>query len=112
MALHLEVERRDGGIAVLHVSGRLDAASSGDFEAGIFPVAQDAGVDRLVLACGGLEYVASAGLRVLVAVVKALNVRKARLFAVGLHPEPLAVLKMTGFLSYLTVKSDIEECLA
>jgi anti-sigma B factor antagonist len=111
MAVRLTEDRREGGIAVLRVDGRLDAAAAGDFEAGILPLAGDAGVTRLILACGELEYVASAGLRVLVKVVKSLAARKAKLYCAELRPEPLSVLKMTGFLSFMAVKQTLDECL-
>lgn len=111
MAVRLTEERRGDDGAVLHMGGRLDAASVGDFEEAVLPLAGDAGVMRLVLDFGELEYVASAGLRVLVKVVKEMARRKAKLFGAGLSPETLFVLKMTGFLSFMEIKPTVDECL-
>ncbi|MCC8191140.1 MAG: STAS domain-containing protein [Planctomycetes bacterium] len=112
MAVQLKEERPGKGVVVLYVGGRRDAAAVSDFEAEVLPPAAEDTVTRLVLAGADLEYVASAGLRVLVKVVKAMSGRKARLYAAEWRPETLAVLKMTGFLSFLDVKATVAECLA
>lgn len=112
MAVRLTMERLENGIAVVRVGGRLDASAVGDFEAGILPLAGDEGVSRVILAGGELEYVASAGLRVLVKAIKSMSARKAKLYAAEFRPETLSVLKMTGFQSFMEIRPTLEECLA
>jgi anti-sigma B factor antagonist len=77
---------------VVVVSGRLDAAQS--------PAAQ-AFLDRLeattTLDCGGLEYVSSAGLGVLLKTQKRLMASGAKLRLTGLSPHIRDIFRYSGF---------------
>ncbi len=87
MAITMQTEKRDGGVVVLRLNGRLDAASTEEFEAVLMPLAEDPEVKRLILACAGLEFTASAGLRVLIKGIKAMSPRKAGFFAAEIRDE-------------------------
>lgn len=56
----------DNDTATIDLSGELDASVANDFKAKIEEVAANSDIKRLVLNMAGLEYMASAGLRVLV----------------------------------------------
>lgn len=112
MAVIVETERVGDGAAVVKIAGRLDAASIADFEAALLPLAEDAALGRVVLDGTRLDYVASAGLRVLLKAVKAMDQRKAKLLGAAFDPKIVAVLKMTGFLSYIEMRPGVAECLA
>ncbi|MDR1535530.1 MAG: STAS domain-containing protein [Planctomycetota bacterium] len=112
MALTLSEDSRDGGMVVVKMSGRFDAAAVAEAEAVLLPRAGESGVVRIILDCADLEYVASAGLRVFLQVVKALKEREARLYVAGMREMVLSVLKMTGFLSFMEARATVEECLA
>lgn len=112
MAITINIETPGEGIAVLHVAGRLDAATAADFEAALLPQAENPAVQRVVLDFSGLEYVASAGLRVFLKAVKAVAPRKAKLYVTGANDMVTSVLKMTGFLAYVTVRPTLDACLA
>ena len=61
----MEIEERTEGTAVVvSLSGRLDGASGPDLEARIAAIVERGDV-RVVLECGQMAYVSSAGLRVL-----------------------------------------------
>jgi anti-anti-sigma factor len=100
------------GIPVLRVEGRLDAVAVADFSAALMPLAGDAAVKRVVLDCGGLVFVASAGLRVFIAAVKMLKPRGAQLYTAAVAFDIAAVFKMTGLHSLMTMKETVGECLA
>src|SRR4029079_10071681 len=55
--------QRSGDIVVVEIKGSLSAANVGPFQEEVLSLV-DAGARRIVLDCGGLEYVSSAGLRV------------------------------------------------
>ncbi len=113
MAVVFTTERLDQrNAAVLRIKGRLDAAALSDFEAALLPLAEDAALDRVVLEGTDLEYIASAGLRVLLKAIKAMGKRKAKLLGAAFNPQIVSVLKMTGFLSYIDLKENAAEHLA
>ena len=107
-----EVERFSEVAVVVRVSGRLDAATVEVFEKNVLGLAQDPTITRFVLSCAEFEYVASTGLRVFVAIIKALNARNAKFYIAGLRPEMLLILKTTGLQKFMVVKETVEECLS
>ena len=111
MALTVTVETPAEGVAVLRLSGRIDAAAMADFEAILMPHAENPAVARIVLEGSGMDYVASAGLRALLKAVKAMTPRKAKLYGAGLPGSVASVLKMTGFLSFIELRAGVAECL-
>jgi len=56
----------DNDVATIDLSGELDRTVASDFQAKVEEVAANSGIKRLVLNMANLEYMASAGLRVLV----------------------------------------------
>ena len=112
MALTVTVETPAEGVTVLRLSGRLDAAAMADFEAILLPHAENPAVTRVILEGAGMDYIASAGLRSILKAVKAMTPRKAKLYGVGLVASVTSVLKMTGFLPFIELRSTIKECLS
>jgi anti-anti-sigma factor len=83
------------GIARITLAGELDASSAPDFRAAIEKVIAEH-PRRLVLLMQGLEYMASAGLRVLIFAKQKLGLG-ADIFIVGARPSVVETLQMTGF---------------
>ena len=83
------------GIARVTVSGELDASSAPEFKAAIEKVAADK-PRKLVLLLNGLEYMASAGLRVLIFAKQKLGLGTT-IYVVGAQPSIVETLEMTGF---------------
>ena len=109
---HIEAERPSQGMVIVRVSGRLDAATVDVFEKNALPLAQDASIDRFILSCDDLQYVASTGIRILVGIIKALALRKAKFYASGLRPDMYLILKTTGLQKFMVVKESVEECIS
>jgi anti-anti-sigma factor len=112
MALTVTVETPAEGVTVLRLSGRIDAAAMADFEAILMPHAENPAMVRIVLEGSGMEYIASAGMRVLLKAVKAMTPRKAKLCGAGMGASVTSVLKMTGFHSFIDLRNTVAECLA
>ena len=112
MTLTMATETPAEGVVLLRLTGRVDAAATMDFEAALLPHAENPAVTVVILDGAGMDYIASAGLRVLLNAVKALASRKAKLYGVGLHPSVASVLKVTGFLAFINLRATVAECLS
>lgn len=84
---------------IVNISGRLDTVTAPDFEA--FIAENVAKMGTLTLDCAGLEYVSSAGLRVLLAAQKKMPVGMKLKNVCELVME---VFEMTGFADILTIE--------
>ena len=97
----MTIERTVKGAAVtLKIVGRLDTSTAPALEAAVDGLAAD--VKELVLDCGGLEYVSSAGLRVILKGQKRMNVQGCMKLT-GVNETILEVFDITGFADILTI---------
>lgn len=98
----LVTKEKNNGSLLVTISGHLDTNTAPQLEAEINP--ELAGVTDLKLEIKDLEYISSAGLRVLLMLHKAVTVMGGQ-FTV-LHPcdEVMEILDMTGFSSFLNIE--------
>lgn len=97
-------------IAIISVFGRIDATSAPDLE-GALDQYVNAGSIKLVVDFSGVEYISSAGLRVLLSVRKRLVPLKGELVLAGLRPFVREVFDMTGFSKIFPLyKTTAEAC--
>jgi anti-anti-sigma factor len=96
---------------LLAISGRLDSETARDFEIAL-TATLDRGVRALALDLSGLEYVSSAGLRVLLLAAKRTKAEAAPFTMFGLHPHVAKVLEVSGFAKILPIAGDREQALA
>ncbi|MEM9618020.1 MAG: STAS domain-containing protein [Pseudomonadota bacterium] len=96
------------GVDVLAVSGRIDATTSPDFEGRLMEVASaaDGGV---VLDFDQIDYVSSAGLRVLLVGVRALGGASHKLVVARPSDNVKEVITLTGFHKLLTICNSMDE---
>jgi stage II sporulation protein AA (anti-sigma F factor antagonist) len=104
-------EEKDGRALVIAPEGRVDSASSGELER-LVVSRIDAGEKRLVMDLSGVEYISSAGLRVLLMAAKRLKEPPAGLVLCGLGPSVRTVLELAGFLPLFAVEAGREQALA
>ena len=98
----MTIEKLENGAAVaLKIIGRLDTTTAPALEAAIDGLGAE--VEELVLDCGGLEYVSSAGLRVILKAQKRMNAQGSmKLTAV--NETIMEVFDITGFADILTIE--------
>jgi len=96
------IEREDGEIRVLSLVGRLDTNTTPDAEEQINSLL-DAGVNKLLINFEKIEYVSSAGLRLLLATAKRLKGSTGDLRICCLNATVQEVFDISGFASILTV---------
>ena len=87
--------------AVLKIVGRLDTTTAPELEATVDGCV--AGIKELVLDCSALEYVSSAGLRVILKAQKMMNT-KGSMKLTGVNETIMEVFDITGFADILTIE--------
>lgn len=92
---------RDGGRLTLKVEGRLDTNTSPELEAEM----DLDGVNEVVFDFSGLEYISSAGLRVLMAAHKAMTASGGSMKVSRPNAMVLGVFEITGLSSVFTVEA-------
>src|SRR5690554_6756493 len=90
-------QRIDEESAVLTLRGRLDAFGAQELENILLPLLAEHTNVVLVLDMAGLNYLSSAGIRVLLNAYKTLHAAGQSLHLAGLHKYCEQVLAMTGF---------------
>jgi anti-sigma B factor antagonist len=97
-------EETVGAVRVLALNGRLDTETSADLELAVQDLLQ-AGECNFVLDLGGVGYVSSAGLRVLLMLGKAVD-GKGSLRLTGLNPTVRQVFDVAGFTPLFAIFPD------
>jgi anti-anti-sigma factor len=97
--------RTEGDCTTLDIGGRLDALSAPEAQV-VFNRAIETGATRLVVNLAGVEYVSSAGLRVLLATAKQLSRRGGKMVLCELQSGVRDVLRISGLLFILSVAED------
>ena len=103
-------DEQKGEILVLNVGGRLDAASSPLVEKKVFEFIE-AGKHKIVLNFSGVQYLSSAGMRLLLASTKKLKSLEGSIVICCLSDMVMDVIKMAGFDHILNIQSNEDEAL-
>ena len=91
----------NGTATVLKIVGRLDTTTAPELEATIDGCV--AGIKELVLDCSALEYVSSAGLRVILKAQKLMNTQ-GTMKLTHVNETIMEVFDITGFADILTIE--------
>ena len=91
----------NGAAAELKIVGRLDTTTAPELEATIDGCA--AAINELVLDCSALEYISSAGLRVILKAQKMMNAQGA-MKLIHVNETIKEVFDITGFADILTIE--------
>ena len=92
----------DGKVLNLSISGHIDATTAPELEKIVN--ADVAKVEKIVFDMANVEYISSAGLRVLLSVHKAMSSKGGEFVLENVSNDVKNVLEMTGFLSFLKVR--------
>ncbi len=95
-------EKNEGATCVLFIEGRLDTTTAPALESKIKGL--ESSVTTLILDLVSLEYVSSAGLRVLLGAQKHFNSVKGSLVLRNVNKDIMEVLELTGFIDILTIE--------
>ncbi len=101
MEMHIQEEKK-GSTTIYSLGGRLDSTTSPAVEEKILSSIKN-GTTDVILDFAGLDYISSAGIRVLVHCHKELEKKHGHIF-LACVPKPIEnVLYITGFLPYFKV---------
>lgn len=101
-------ESKEGKAVIARLAGRLDASTSSVLEERVVSII-DGGEQYLVVDFSNLDYISSAGLRVLLMAAKKLKGRGGDVFLSGLKAHIREVFDIAGFSSIFTIFSTSAE---
>ena len=93
---------RDGDALTVELEGRLDTTTAPKLEAELRPALKD-GVAELFIDLKALDYVSSAGLRVLLSAQKIMN-KQGEMTVRNVNDDVMEVFEVTGFVDLLNIE--------
>jgi anti-anti-sigma factor len=106
--------RRYGDTVVLSPRARLDQSTAEEFKDGLMPYLERCapGQELLVLDLSGVEYISSAGLRILMLARKHARAQEGTLVVAGLQPVVKEIFEISRFTLVFEVFPTVREALA
>lgn len=100
-----------GAVTVIAIEGRLDGLHAQEAEQTFLSLAQGDRT-RFVLDFSRMDYISSAGLRVVLVAAKKVRSLQGRLVCAGMSDSVKEIFEMSGFLSILETAGSVEEALS
>jgi anti-sigma B factor antagonist len=104
------IEDKENAISIFKLNGRLDSNTSQGFEKKIFQAITD-GSKHMVIDFKDLDYISSAGLRVILKATKALKREDGRIMLCSMQDYVKEVFEIAGFDSFLPIVPNLEDAL-
>jgi len=99
--------KEENGIVSIHIKGRLDADSSSEAEK-VVKEALEGQTNRVLFDLGALEYLSSAGLRVLLSAAKEMRRREGKIVLCSLNEFVKEIFEVSGFQSLIPIADSVE----
>ena len=100
-------QKEENGIVSIAITGRLDADSSPEAEK-VVKKALEGQVTRVLFNLGALEYLSSAGLRVLLSAAKEIRRREGKIVLCSLNEFVKEIFEVSGFQSLIPITDSVE----
>ena len=104
------IEEKQGGINIFKINGRLDSNTSQGFEKKLFQAISD-GSKTMVVDFNDLDYISSAGLRVILKATKAIKREDGRIMLCSMQDYVKEVFEIAGFDSFLPIVATMDDAL-
>jgi anti-sigma B factor antagonist len=104
------IEEKQDMISIFRLNGRLDSNTSQGFEKKIFDAISD-GSKNMIVDFKDLDYISSAGLRVILKATKALNREEGKIMLCSMQDYVKEVFEIAGFDSFLPIVANIDDAL-
>jgi anti-sigma B factor antagonist len=104
------IEENQGGINIYKLNGRLDSNTSQGFEKKIFQAIDD-GSKSMIVDFKNLDYISSAGLRVILKATKALKREDGKIMLCDMQDYVKEVFEIAGFDSFLPIVGSMDDAL-
>ena len=92
--------KREDGVLTIFIPERIDAGNASDVESELEAIRKEEDDQQVVFDCSGLEYISSAGLRVIMKVVK----QEKSVSVINVSPEVYDIFDVSGFTNFITVE--------
>ena len=108
-SLELHVTKKNNGMALIKLSGRLDSTNASDLDIALSSLIND-GVLDIILSCESLRYVSSAGLSVFLKTFREVCEQENGNFSLCAVADNIKrVLNITGFSDFIPVYNDAQQ---
>ena len=104
------IEENQSGSNIYRLNGRLDSNTSQGFEKKIFQ-AIDTGSKSMIIDFENLDYISSAGLRVILKATKALKREEGTIMLCDMQDYVKEVFEIAGFDSFLSIVATMDDAL-
>ena len=104
-------QEQAGDVVIAKLTGRLDSGSAQPAEESLTQLLAG-GTPHIVVDLSNLEYISSAGLRVLLVVAKKIQQAQGKLVLFGLVPNVREVFSISGFDKIFSIRDDAESAVA
>lgn len=109
----MEITRRsENGIPVLVLSGRLNQGSADTLHAAAMEIAGDENHRALIVDLGGVDFIASVGIRSLIRPSQSLAMRGGKLAVANLNPQISEFFQLTGLDQMFRVYETVADAAA
>ena len=97
---------KENTYTIVHVAGRIDATTSDEMEDALMDILGQ-GQDRIILNLENIDYISSAGLRVLVVITKQLY--DSGQFFCTISDNVREIIEMAGFNTFMNIYDSLED---
>ena len=104
------IEEKQDTVSVFRLNGRLDSNTSQGFEEKVFSAILD-GSKNMVIDFKDIDYISSAGLRVILKATKALHREKGQIMLCSMQDYVKEVFEIAGFDSFLSIVATLDDAL-
>lgn len=104
-------EQSTATFTLLEIEGRIDSTTSAVLEKKLLAMIEDKGLNALIMEFSKVDYISSAGLRVLISAAKYLIKNNGRLALVGLNANVREVFDIAGFFQMFEIYDTREEAI-
>lgn len=103
-------EKRQNGVIILVPKGRLDSTTSDDFEKRLLGLV-GSGETSLVIDFKDLDYISSAGLRILLKAAKELKKKNGQMAFCAVKDYIREIFELSGFVSFFPIHPTLDDSL-
>ena len=96
-----------GQVMVIEIAGEIDSNTAPQAQERILPLVQPGA--KILLDMSSVEYMSSAGLRMLLSMYRQITRQNGGLVLVGLAEEIKDTMSITGFLNFFTTRDTVDE---
>ena len=101
------IKKEENGVICFAFKGRLDADTAPEAEQAVKSAFEE-DTDRLLFDLGALEYLSSAGLRVLLSAAKEIKRRDGKIVLCSLNEFVKEIFEVSGFQSLIPIEESVE----